>query len=421
MEDSRKPHGLFYGWVIVLAGTLIMAALMGIVYNCFSQFIKPVCEDLGFTRQAMSMNQTIVSLIQVGVAFSWGRILVKVRLKNLMLLWAIIGSLGFFLYSFATKIWMFYIISVVMSVSMALLTILPFSYIISNWFQEKRGLATGICFMGSGLGGMILNPLLGLWLVNYGWRMSFRILAVIMAVISIPCVLLIKVRPEHMGLRAFGAGESSGKEGTEEEVWGYTLAEAKRMPKFWILAACTMMVNMGLSSLVQTLSPHLTDNGYSVTFAAMMVSVSMGMMALGKMVLGQLFDMLGTKKASLFSMLCGFLGLIGMIFCQVKPALILIVLGIGFGCSFGTVGNPIVVQNVFGKKDFGAIMGIFTACNSIGGAISPTANGSAFDMFGSYRPSFMVWAAMIVVVFVCYAIFLSSSKGERPEAAGEKR
>ncbi|MEA4920820.1 MAG: MFS transporter [Clostridiaceae bacterium] len=421
MEDSQKPRGLFYGWVIVLAGTLIMAAFMGIVYNCFSQFIKPVCEDLGFTRQAMSMNQTIISLIQVGVAFAWGWILMKVRIKNLMLFWAVIGSCGFFLYSYATKIWMFYLISVVMSVSMALLTMLPFSYIVSNWFHEKRGLAMGICFMGSGLGGMILNPFLGLWLVNYGWRMSFRILAVIMAVVSIPCVLLVKVRPEHMGLRALGSGNEPDEAGAEEEAWGYTLTEAKRMPKFWILAACTMMVNMGLSGLVQTLSPHLTDNGYSVTFAAMMVSVSMGTMALGKMILGQFFDMLGTRKASAFSMACGFFGLVGMIFCQFKAALILIVLGIGFGCSFSTVGNPIVVQNVFGKKDFGAIMGIFTACNSLGGAISPTVNGTAFDMFGSYRASFFVWAGMIVAVLVCYAVFLPSSNGHRSGAEGQTR
>ena len=70
--------------------------------------------------------------------------------------------------------------------------------------QRRRGLATGICFMGSGLGGMILNPLLGIWLERCGWRMSFRILGVIMAVVAIPCVLLVRIRPEHMGLRQIG-------------------------------------------------------------------------------------------------------------------------------------------------------------------------------------------------------------------------
>jgi len=408
MEGPQKPKGMFYGWVIVLSGTVIMASVMGIIYNCFSQFIKPVCEDMGFTRQAMSMNQTLVSLIQVLVSLFWGRILQKVRLKNLMLCWAVIGPAAYFCYSFATQMWMFYLISMIMSITMCMLTILPFSYMLSNWFVEKKGLATGVCFMGSGIGGMIFNPLLSMWLEQYGWRTSFRILAVIMAVTAIPCVLLVRARPEEMGLKALGYEKAAAAGQTQED--GYTLAEAKRLPRFWVLVSCSIMINMGISSLVQTLSPHLTDNGYTASFAAIMVSVSMGAMALGKMALGQLFDMLGTKKAAIFSISCGLLGLIGMLFCQVKPMLLLIILGIGFGCSFGNVGNPIVVQNVFGKKDFAAIMGLFTACSNIGGSISPTANGTAFDIFGSYRPAFMVWAAMLSIVIVCFTIFLPSNK-----------
>ena len=166
METSQKPKGLFYGWVIVAAGCLVMAVVMGIVYNCFSQFIKPVCEDLGFTRQAMSMNQTFLSLTQIGVALVWGRVLAGFgkKLDKLMLFWAVVGPIAYYCFSFATQIWVFYIISVIMSIVMNMVTTLPLSYILSNWFEEKRGLATGICFMGSGIGGMILNPLLGRWI-----------------------------------------------------------------------------------------------------------------------------------------------------------------------------------------------------------------------------------------------------------------
>lgn len=412
MENSQKKQGFFYGWVIVLAGTLIMASVMGIIYNCFSQFIKPVCEELGFSRRAMSMNQTIVSLVQVLIAFGWGWILKNVNIKRLMLLISVVGPVGFFCYSFCSKIWMFYGISVLMSCTLTLLSVLPFSYIISNWFVEKRGLATGICFMGSGLGGMILNPMLGVWLQSYGWRMSFRILAVIMGVVAIPCVLLVKIRPGEKGLKALGADRASGSSEGDED--GITLAEAKKMPKFWILACCSMGVNMGLSSLVQTLSPHLTDNSYSVTFAAAMVSVSMGAMALGKILLGQLFDMLGTRRATKFSLTCAFLGLMGMLFCKVTPLLGLIVLGIGFGCAFGTVGNPIVVQNVFGKRDFAAIMGLYTAFCNIGSAIAPTANGAVFDFFGSYRPAYVVLAAVVAVSFICFSVYLP--KGDKKAA-----
>ena len=91
MQETQQKPRLFYGWIIVLAGTLIMASVMGIVFNCFSQFIKPVCADLGFTRQQMSMCQTLISLIQVAVSFAWGSILAKFSIKKLMLFWAALG------------------------------------------------------------------------------------------------------------------------------------------------------------------------------------------------------------------------------------------------------------------------------------------------------------------------------------------
>lgn len=376
METSQKPKGLFYGWVIVAAGCLVMAVVMGIVYNCFSQFIKPVCEDLGFTRQAMSMNQTFLSLTQIGVALVWGRVLAGFgkKLDKLMLFWAVVGPIAYYCFSFATQIWVFYIISVIMSIVMNMVTTLPLSYILSNWFEEKRGLATGICFMGSGIGGMILNPLLGRWLEQYGWRMSFRILAVVMAVVAIPCVMLIRVRPEDKGLKPLGYRERPCGETTGTEVMGgSTLAEAKRMPKFWLLVLCGMMMTMGNSTIVQTLSPHLTDSGYSTAFAAAM----------------------------------GLVGLTGMIFCRRSYLFVcMIFLGIGFACSYGSVGNTIIIQNIFGRKDFSAILGLYTAFVGVGGSISPMVNGASVDRFGSYRPAFMLWMCLLVFVIVCYSIIL---------------
>ncbi len=410
METSQKPKGLFYGWVIVAAGCLVMAVVMGIVYNCFSQFIKPVCEDLGFTRQAMSMNQTFLSLTQIGVALVWGRVLAGFgkKLDKLMLFWAVVGPIAYYCFSFATQIWVFYIISVIMSIVMNMVTTLPLSYILSNWFEEKRGLATGICFMGSGIGGMILNPLLGRWLEQYGWRMSFRILAVVMAVVAIPCVMLIRVRPEDKGLKPLDYRERPSGETTGTEVMGgSTLAEAKRMPKFWLLVLCGMMMTMGNSTIVQTLSPHLTDSGYSTAFAAAMVSIGMGALALGKVVLGQMFDKLGTRTTALIAAAMGLVGLTGMIFCRRSYLFVcMIFLGIGFACSYGSVGNTIIIQNIFGRKDFSAILGLYTAFVGVGGSISPMVNGASVDRFGSYRPAFMLWMCLLVFVIVCYGIIL---------------
>ena len=89
----------------------------------------------------------------------------------------------------------------------------------------------------------------------------------------------------------------------------------------------------------------------------------------------------------------------------------LIILGVALGCAYGTVATPIIVQTVFGKRDYAAIVGIFTAMGNLGGVLSPTLNGTAYDMFGSYNVSFCLFGAFVVLAAICYIFQLP--KGEK--------
>ena len=41
MSPLRSEGKIFYGWVIVFAGILIMSTVIGIGWNSFGQFIEP--------------------------------------------------------------------------------------------------------------------------------------------------------------------------------------------------------------------------------------------------------------------------------------------------------------------------------------------------------------------------------------------
>lgn len=45
--QSKK---IFYGWVNVIACSLVLAIGMGVLSNAAGVFIKPVCDSLGFAR-----------------------------------------------------------------------------------------------------------------------------------------------------------------------------------------------------------------------------------------------------------------------------------------------------------------------------------------------------------------------------------
>ena len=395
--ESAKPR-LFYGWVIVMGGIVIMATVIGIGWNCFSQFIKPVCADMGFTRQAMGANVTLLSFSQMFLNFGWGYILRHFSLRKMLRTAAILNPLAYFCYSFCRNIWMFYACSVVIGVTMNMLTTLSFSLVLSNWFHEKRGTAIGLTFMGTGLGGMVFNPLAAALIGSLGWRMAYRVLGVIILLGAvIPVYFVVRLRPQEMGLRPLGwEKESPAAQAGEAEEEGMMFSELIHTARFRAVCLCVCFATTAIGCLTQLLSPHLTDNGYSTGTAAFMVSLGMAALAFGKMSLGVIYDRLGTRRSTLLSIGCGALGLVGMVFCRVPLLLPLVLLGQCFGSSFGTVAVPIITQNLFGKKDYGQCFGFISACSSIGGAISPTLNGAVFDRVGSYNPAVTAWFCLLL-------------------------
>ncbi|MEA4920822.1 MAG: MFS transporter [Clostridiaceae bacterium] len=411
MNTDSNKKGVFYGWVIVFAGILIMSTVIGIGWNCFGQFIKPVCADMGFTRQQMSANMTILSLMQMGINFSWGYVLRHLSLRKMMRVSAIAFPVAYYCFSLAHSLPVFYACSLVVGLTMSILTTLSFSLILSNWFYEKRGMAIGIAFMGTGIGGMIFNPLAASLIENYGWRIAYKVLAVIIFAATIVSVFfLIKLRPEEKGLKALGYEKAHREGGPAPEEEGQSFRELIKTARFRAVCLCVCFATTAIGSMTQCMSPHLTDNGYSATMAAFMVSFCMAALAVGKMSLGIVYDKLGTRRSTLLSIFCGTLGIIGMVFCRVTYVLPLIVIGQCLGSSFGTVGVPIITQNLFGRKDYSSNFGFISACSSIGGAVSPLINGAAYDRLGSYNPAFSLWVVLLVISCVVFYIVLPREK-----------
>ena len=80
----KKGGRVFYGWFIVAACFLIMSVSIGILNNATGVYVKPVCEDMGFSRQQMALNNTLVAACQMAVALCAGRIYGRFDLKNVM-------------------------------------------------------------------------------------------------------------------------------------------------------------------------------------------------------------------------------------------------------------------------------------------------------------------------------------------------
>lgn len=407
-----KNKKIFYGWIIVAAACLIMGTTTGIVTNCNSLFIRPIAEDLGVSRQAVS---TMVSLQNFGMmftAFLAGRIFTEDNIVKVMRAAITVMVITYFCNSFVHQIWIMYITYLINGVMLCLVSMLPTTFLINNWFRDKVGFALGLASMGSGFGGAIFNMIAGHLMDSMGWRMTYRVLALCMAVMAVPCIFLVlKLRPSDIGLTPYQENGSSAQ--TEETpVTGYTFAEVRKMPKFWFMCFLTVLVGTTMFSMYSSISPHLQDKGYSLVFSANVLSVCLFAMAAGKVVIGKIFDRFGVRVGYCWACLCLLLGMVGMLFCRYVPMLIFLVLGVAFGAIFGAVVYPLTIPKVFGRKEYRAILGPFSALNSFGGVLGPLFAGKIFDLTGSYDPCFRIDIVILAVIILIMFRILPSREQE---------
>lgn len=401
MVKRLRDINIFYGWFIVAAGFVVTAASMGIAYNTFSIFIDSISSDLGFTRQQMNGTVSIRFLTQMIVAFFSGKIFARYNLKALMKVSSLALPISFILYSFSNSLYTYYIITIIMSVSVILLTFLPFSIIINNWFYERSGFATGIVFMGTGVGGMIFSSLGGIWLTNYGWRVTYQIFAVIMFLLIVPCIFfIIYCDPKDLKLSPFG--KTDGDSESDGEVEGVLLVDARKTLQFWLIGLSSIAASMANTTLVGNVAPHLTDIGYSTRFSANITALTMGSMAIFKMGVGQIFDKFGLRVTITISYIATLIGLIGLVYSNYYSVLFIVIICVGLGGAIGSMGSPLITQDIFGKRDYSAIYGVFMAVGSIGGISGPLVIGYVFDQTGSYNLAFKIMAGLSLGVLIVY-------------------
>ncbi len=383
---SLKQGGRFYyGWVIVFVGLIML--MLGYV-SCISVtsvFVIPVTAELGIDRGQFVLYTTILSLFSVFVAGFFGKRMARGNIKLIMIISAMLTALGFFGFSRATDVWHFYVLALFIGQGFALVTTMPTSILINNWFGGKiKGTAMSLSFIGSGLGGMLMTPLLNYINTAFGWRSGYLTLAgVFLFVIAPVCLFLVVKTPEEKGFYRMGqvAGENSLKDAK-----GMVVNEALKTPMLWLIVFSIVIFIFGSSAILFNSVPYLIQVGFTPERAAALAGLNLGGLIVGKILTGVVCDKFGTKIGSILS---SFIFSGAFIFLFIMPSnptvfvygwLICYALG-GGGI---TVCPPLLVNSLFGEKDYGNIIGIMTMATNIGGAFGGTIAAYIYDVTGSY-------------------------------------
>lgn len=397
-----RSKKFFYGWINVIACSLVLAIGMGVLSNAAGVFIKPVCDSLGFARGDFSLHRTILSLVGVLCMPLFARLIPKYGVKKIMLICGCVLSLITFAFAFCTRIWHFYALSVLYGFFTNGISFFLIGTLINYWFDDNKGLATGIAYCGSNIGGALAITILGNLIDRIGWQWAYAGSGLLSLLLLIPIILLfIREKPQDMGLQPYRRKKVSPQIDSPVQYSGMLLSQARRTPLFWLLLIAFFFFALCCGGPSSHLNAFLTDHGYPIALATAIHSFFQLSVAFNKVAIGAFIDKAGIAIGGIFLGLC----------CIATPALALMIqspiaawlhaLLLGVICAGYSIAISIYVSKLFGNLDFSAILGIFSMDTALASALSSPFMGSVFDSTGSYHLSWIILLICGILAALC--------------------
>src|SRR4030095_7476957 len=103
-----RQRGLFYGWIVVAASSLIVCIGMGALFS-LGVFLKPMADDMGWSRGAIS-SVALLNWIAMGIgSFVWGALSDRIGTRGVAVAGGLLLGLGLVLSSQVRALWQLYV------------------------------------------------------------------------------------------------------------------------------------------------------------------------------------------------------------------------------------------------------------------------------------------------------------------------
>src|SRR5882757_7286474 len=374
--------------------------------TAFSLFFPPIIGEFGWERGVTAGAFSFGFVVSAAVSPLIGRMMDRLGPRAVMELGVGLMAGGLLLAPLTTQPWHLYLtIGVLVGAGSVCLGYSGQSLFLPNWFIRRRGLAMGLAFAGVGIGSVTLLPWVQLMIEQTGWRTACTAMGILILVVLAPINLLLRKRPEDIGLEPDGDAAPSASSAKPisnivDPAWAatdWTLKRAIGTARFWWISLgyfCGLYIWYAVQ-VHQT--KYLLDIGFSPAVAVW----ALGLVSLvgipGQILLGHLSDRMGREwiwAASCLGFAICFAALIGLKYAPVLPLVYLMILTQGaLGYGLTSIMGAVVLE-IFQGKQYGSIFGTIMLAALAGGAAGPWLTGLLYDLAGSYTLAFAIGIAV---------------------------
>ena len=390
----------------------------------FAIVLKQLMEQFHTGRGEVSLSQTITMIAWGITGIFVGRLLHRHRPRMFLLWGSVVSGVSSLLLSLANSLWFLYVFYFISGVATGFCTAIVIFTLLSKWFTRKWGTALGITVAGSGIGGIVIQPLVGLIAQNYGWRATYLFAGALMLAINVPLILFVlKDSPESMGLLPDGdasreiASPANSKLHILTSTESVTTAENTgllsylKSPNLWFMGISFALVSLGTYAVTTHEVSFITDMKVSETLAAWARGITLGVGAISSLVSGWLADRIISRYIAILFFLLAITGMLILIQADTMSKIWLFVMVYGLGIGASSTLLPIVTRDIFGVANFSAIFGFAVVLFAVGSAMGAPLAGFMFDATGSYHGVFVI----ITTIYVAAILGIYFAFGTKPK------
>jgi MFS family permease len=371
-------------------------------------FFKPILEDDKFhwDRATLSLVYMLALLLFAVVTPFIGRLIDRYGPRLILFVCVATQTLSSTLFGLASGIGQIFVARFLYEVK----PLQSSQVLVNRWFLRLRGTAQGIASTGMPLGALLLSPLSQYLVLEWGWRNTMFFFSGVFLVILLPLTIFIRNKPQDKGCGPDGAPLTDIKVVSDNAAVikdpGHTLAQAARLPSFWLIAATQLICGIGCGFMMTHIVIFATDFGYKEMVGATLLSVQGGLNLVGVLLTGRISDKYSRSKvlgwthfvrSAAFFVAVIFIVLGGGSLWMLYLSMVLF----GFGWFTTSPLTSGLIADLFGGWRMGTIIGVTMSCHTVGMAVGSYAGGLTYELTGSYYSFFITQGVLELVAAAC--------------------
>ncbi|KAL0950252.1 hypothetical protein HGRIS_010236 [Hohenbuehelia grisea] len=345
-----------YQALLLLTGFLMTFHVIGInsVYGIFQEFYTSKETNIVDGRG----QDALISLVgTIGSGLTWsGSIFVNPliartdHVKVITFIGALIMSIGLFAASYSTKLWHLYLTQALLYGVGSSMYYFPIMSITPIYFDRHRGFAMGLILAGSGVGGLVIAPVLETLLSKYGIGWALRALGIWNFAIGLPVSMVLRHRP------GFGARGRTRlnlrlvKNGTfiYQAFGAFFQAAGNIIPIYYLSSYCVGVL------------------GYSRSTGSLLLAINSAVNSVSRISMGVLADRVGRQNTMIASVMLSAISVLALWYNAPRVQFITFVILYGVYAGGYNALLPTTITEIYGVQDYASVNGFIYFIRGLG-------------------------------------------------------